>query len=96
MSIDDLRPLERETLRIVQRGKGKYTWYQVSRVLPVYDYPGEEQNSSKILRRLESLGLLKSSKPEGAFAPRYDVTEAGLQMLEKEPMLAAEHPPEHA
>jgi predicted transcriptional regulator len=82
MSSDSLRPLEVETLRIVRKGGGKYTWYQVSRILPVCDFPGEEQNASKILRRLELLGFLKSSVKEKEH-PRYDLTESGRNFLDQ-------------
>jgi hypothetical protein len=83
MSREDLRPLEREALRIVRDGNGKHGWYQVARILPVYDYPGEEHNASKILQRLEQLGLLKSSITTEKGAARYQITEAGVLVLDE-------------
>jgi hypothetical protein len=81
MTSEDLNGLEREALRIVGHGNGKYSWYQVARVLPVYDYPGQEHNTSKILRRLEQFGLLRSSIINEKGDPCYELTEAGLRLL---------------
>jgi hypothetical protein len=81
MASEDPNALEKEALRIVRQGNGKYSWYQVARVLPVYDYPGQEHNASKILRRLEKLGLLRSSITNEKGDPCYELTEAGLRLL---------------
>ena len=81
MASEDLNALEKEALRIVQHGNGKYSWYQVARVLPVYDYPGQEHNASKILRRLEQIGLLRSCTTNEKGDPCYELTEAGIRRL---------------
>ena len=84
--MESLRPLEVEALRIVARASGKYDWYRLERILPIHEYPLENQNTVAILRRLHEVGFIKpveGTEDRGGLGPFYAVTDAGYALLKQ-------------
>jgi hypothetical protein len=84
MSAVELKPLERFALRYIRNGGGIVGWYQLALVLPfwIHDFPHEDGNSVRILKRLQEAGLIAPTNPQEVGSKwKYAVTEAGCEAL---------------
>jgi hypothetical protein len=83
MNAEELKSLERFALQCIGNGRGAVGWYQLARILPVQDYPQEDGNSARILKRLMEAGLIVPTNPHQASGKwKYAITEEGRSILE--------------
>lgn len=79
--MNNLTELELAILRLVEKGQGKWGWYQIATKLSNMDVP-RSPDMMDVLRRLEARGIVKGTKVPDSPRDTWELTEAGKTLLE--------------
>jgi hypothetical protein len=79
----ELRSMAQEILMFIEKNNGKWSWYQLDRVLSHDENLPIMDRLLEAIKGLESNGLILSDLSDNESMPKYRITEAGINLLNK-------------
>jgi PadR family transcriptional regulator PadR len=80
MTSKKLTQLELVLLQLIQKGQGKWSWYELANALSCRDVP-REPDMMEVLKKLEKKGLILREVKENSPRDAYLLTSKGINVL---------------
>ena len=80
MTSKKLTQLELVLLQLIQKGQGKWSWYELANALSRCDVP-REPDMMEVLKKSEKEGLILREVKENSPRDAYSLTDEGLELL---------------